>query len=95
VNVLCQKRADDLGDFRTVFFQREMSGVQEMQFRVRQIFQKRFRAGWSEYWIVLAPDHEHGGLLVAQVFVPRRIQRGVVAIVVEQRELDLIVAWPV
>ena len=63
-DVLCEKRPDDLGNFRTVFFQSEMSGVQQMQFCVRHILQKRFRAGWSEYGVVLAPDHQHGGLLL-------------------------------
>ena len=93
MNVLCQKCADELRDFRSILFQSEVSGVQQMQFRAGCILQERLRARLGKYRIVLTPDNQYCRLLLAQVLVPRRIEWRVVAVVIKKSELDLVLAW--
>jgi hypothetical protein len=57
VDVLCQKRADELRNFRSILFQSEVSGVEQMQFRAGRILQERLRARRGKYWIVLTPAY--------------------------------------
>src|SRR6266705_1908171 len=71
VDVLSEKRADEQGNFRSVLFESEVSGVEQMQFRAGRIFQERLRARLGKYWIVLTPDNQHCRLVLPQVLVPR------------------------
>jgi hypothetical protein len=49
VDVLSEKRADELGNFRSVPFESEVSGVEQMQFRAGRILQKCLRARLGKY----------------------------------------------
>jgi len=95
VDVLFQKRADELRNFRPILFESEVSGVEQMQFRAGRILQERLRARLGKYRIVLTPDNQHCRLLLPQVLVPRGIEWRVVAVVVKKSELEVVVAGPV
>ncbi len=74
-----------------MIFEGEVAGVQHMQLRVLHIALERAPASLSEDRIVRAPHQQRWRLILAQVFVPRRILLHVGAIVVEQVDLDAMV----
>jgi hypothetical protein len=74
--------------------QREVPGVGQMDFGIRDIVFERFGADGDEDHVVLAPDREQRRLVCAQIPVILRIPRNIAAIVDKQVELDLGVAGP-
>src|ERR1700733_10776127 len=66
---------------------REMAGVDEVDFRFRQIAFERLGTGRQEYRIVLAPDRQQRRLMGAEVFLESWIEFDVRAIVVPQVQL--------
>lgn len=72
-------------------FQCKVAGIQEGHFRFRQILLECFCfcSWWQEKRIVLAPYRQQRRLVFTEVFMQLRIHRDVVAVVVEQVQLDV------
>src|SRR5688572_27693266 len=87
-----EKVAHQARDFFTPVFQREMSGVEQMQFGPREILEVRTCAVRREDHVVLAPDDQRRRLTLAEELLELRVQAQVRAVVVEQVELDLDIA---
>ena len=76
------------GNLRAVLFESEVAGVEQMDLRIAYVAPKSFSSRRREDRVVLAPDGEHGRLMIAEVLVPCRIERRVRPVVVGERELD-------
>src|SRR5262249_21252819 len=72
-------------------FEREMTGVEKVDFRVRMVALECLRTGRQEERIVLAPYGEKRRPLGADVFLEFGIERDVTLIIAEQVELDIVV----
>lgn len=80
------------GNFRDVCFESEMSGIEELDSRVGQIFAKCLCSGGNEKWIVLAPDRQQRGLRFPEIFLELWIELYVRRVVEKQIQLDLFVS---
>ena len=76
-------------------FEHEMTAVEQLHRRVRIVALERVRAGRREERIVLAPHHEHRRLVRAQILLPLREPLRIGAVVVEELELNRVVAGTV
>jgi hypothetical protein len=74
---------DQVRNLVRLFVQCEVPSVEQVDFRSRKIPREGFRTRRDEGWVVLAPDHEGRGLMVAQPVLPFRIRRDVGAVIVE------------
>jgi hypothetical protein len=84
--------ADDRRDLRSLALQREMTGIEQMNFRIWIVALERFSAGRQEERIILAPDREKRWPLRAKILLKFRVERDVALIVTKQIELDLVIA---
>ena len=90
-----EKLSDQLRDRLAVFLEGEVTGVQQVELEVFEVvFVGVGALGW-ENRVVLAPDHKGRGLVDTEVLLPRRVQRRVATVVVEQGELNLLIAGSV
>ena len=80
------------GDRLTVFLKREVAAVEKVQFGLAKIALIRLRAFDGEEGVVLAPDDQDPGLMIAEIGVPLVIERDVRRVVVEKIKLDPVVA---
>lgn len=74
-------------DFVALVFEREMAGVEQVQFGIRQVPQVGTCAGGGKDFVVLAPYQQCRGLVLAEELVETRIEIDVGAVVVEKIEL--------
>jgi len=72
-----------------------MAGIEEMHFGVRKITQVRMCTVFGEDLVVLAPDDQHRRLAFAEKGLKLRIERDIRAVIVEEIELDILVAGTV
>ena len=77
------------GDFVGRRVQREMPGVENVNFGVRHIPAIGFGLGGSERKVVLPPDHEQARLLLAHPRLPSRVGFHVGPIVVKKIALNV------
>ena len=84
--------ADDRRDLGSLAFEREMTGLEQVDLGVRMVALERLRAGRQEERIVLAPYGEKWRPPGADVFLEFGIERDIALIVAKQIELDLVVA---
>ena len=90
--VVGEEAAHVLGDGGAVVFEGEVAGVEEVKLGVGQVAQVGVGAFGGENGIVFAPDDEGGGLVLAEVLLPGGVEGGIASVVVEQGELDGLVA---
>src|SRR5262245_6776164 len=74
--------------------EREMTGVEQVDFGVRIVAFEGLRARRQEERIVPAPYREQRRMLRAEVLLEFGIQRDIGLVIAEQIELDLVVAGP-
>src|SRR5688572_32774143 len=79
----------------TLVLQREMSAIEQVQLRARQILEVRTCAVRREDHVVLAPHDQRRRLTLAEELLELRVQLEIRAVVVEQVELDLDIAGSV
>ena len=92
-NELAIEEIPDQGDHHIgLVLKREMPGVDEMQFGVRQVLKIGRRAVGGEDLVVLAPDDQRRRLALAKERLEFRIERDVGSIVEEEVELDVLVS---
>jgi hypothetical protein len=73
----------------------KVAGIDEVEIDIFEVFRIRQSAGWREERVIPALDHQRRWLMLAEIRLPERILCKVVAVVVEQVELDLCIAWTV
>ena len=80
---------DEAGNFVVLLLQREVAGIQQMNFRVRQVGAEGRRTRRDEGRIVGAPGDQRRRLVFAKPSLPGGVGCDVRAVVVEQGRLDL------
>jgi len=93
--LLAEKVSNERGDQRTVLFQSEVARVEQVELHVLQVTPVGVSPGGRENRVVLSPDDQSRRLVLAEVFLPLWIEGRIAAIAVEQRQLNLLVSWPV
>ena len=83
------KVEDQICNLVSLFVQREMPSVKQVDFRIRNITPEGFRARRNEGGILPAPGHEGRRLVVTKPGLPFRVGRDVGPVVVEQVRLNL------
>ena len=78
-----------------MLFQQKVATVDQVQFRFGQVAQERLRSRHDEEGIVLPPHDERARLVLAEVFVPRVVERHVRGVVVKEVELNGVIAGSV
>ena len=91
-NLSVEEVVDQRDHLIGLVLQREMAGVEEMKLQVGQIALVRMRAIGGENLVVLAPDDQRRRLMLAEISLDGGIERQVGPVVVEEVELDLVVA---
>src|SRR5262245_32163288 len=81
-------------NFGRVSFQREMTGIEELNLSIRIIASERLRPGRQEERIILAPDSQERQPLFAEERLKFGIQGDIAGVIEEQVELDIIVTGP-
>ena len=79
-----QERPHELGDHLTILFEREVPGIQDVKLEILEIAFVRIRSLGREDRIVLAPHDQGRGLMLAEVRLPRRVERRITPVVVEE-----------
>src|SRR5215469_4042247 len=87
-NGLTEEFAHPLGDETAIVFQREMPGINQVQFCFQNVSLVGFGSFNRKERIVLPPEDQHSRLSVAEVLVPTVIEREIRLIVVKQIELN-------
>src|SRR6516164_368448 len=87
-----QELADRRADFAGVGFEREVAGIEEVDFSVGQVTLEGFGARRNEERIVLTPDRQQRRSMLAEVGLERRVGRDIRGVVQQQVELDLVSA---
>ena len=82
-------------DYRRILFQREVPCIEQTYFSLGIVAFESLGARRREDGIVLPPYCEERDLVVVQVLVPDWVQGRVGAVVVEERQLNRVVAGPV
>src|SRR6202042_2168112 len=81
--------ADRRRDLCGMRLQREMSGVEEADGRIRDVALESLGAGRQEEGVVFAPHRQQGRLMGAEILLEGRIERDVALVVAHQVELHL------
>jgi hypothetical protein len=76
------------GDVVEVVLHREVASLQPMHLRIREIGQEGLSTRWRKEDVRLSPEDQSLRLVIPQEGLPLRIQSDVLAIVVEQIEVD-------
>ena len=87
--------ADQRCNLGTVFFEGEVTCLQQVQTRLRDVTKERLGSCFGKEGIVLAPGDQRRWLVCSQIGLPRGVQRGICFVVVEHRELNLVISWSV
>ena len=90
--VLVQKAAHMTGYHISIFFQREVAGVQQVELQILKVPLVRMRTVSRKDVVVFSPNDESWRLIFAEIFLPAGIQRNVALIVIEKRELNCRIA---
>jgi hypothetical protein len=90
-----EKPLDMLSDHLSIFLQSKVPAIEQVQFKSLEIALKGIGSLWAEKRIIFAPDHERRRLMLAKVGMPFRIEPQVRWIVVQQFQLDEIIAWTI
>src|SRR5215510_10027520 len=83
------------GNFHDVCLDCEMTGIEELDLCVRQVFSKSFGSRRNEKRIILAPDRKQWRLRLAKIFLKFRIERYIRCVIEKQVELNTLVAWTI
>src|SRR5882672_7089126 len=98
-NALCDLAREEVTDQRHHFvklvFEGEMAGVDEMKFGLGKVALVGMCAVRGENEVVLAPDDQRRRLMFAEIGLHRRIKRKIGPVIVEEIELDVVVARPI
>src|SRR5262252_971582 len=86
-NFLVIKAMDVCNNLVETIFHREMTGIQPVHFSVRKVFQVRLTALPGEEDIVLSPENQGLGLLLAEKILPLRVERNIRAVIVKKVHL--------
>ena len=78
-----------------LIFQNKVAAVEQMEFEVREVAIIGVSAVGREDEVVLTPDDQCRRLMLAQVLLHFRIERQIGSVVVEDIELNIIVAGPI
>ena len=92
VRVLCHKTGDQIGHFLTVFLQRKMPGIEKVKLKVIKIALVWMCSFLREDVVIPPPHDQCRRLKLTKVSLPLWIQRRVRTIIVEQLQLDVLVA---
>src|SRR5215813_8060471 len=87
-----QEIADERHHLIGLVLKREMTRVDQMKLEVANVTLVRVSAVGREDLVVLAPNYERRGLMLAEICLHLRIKRHIGSIVVEQVHLDIAVA---
>src|SRR5262249_10046731 len=85
---LNEEFAHPLCDETAEVFKREMAGINQVQFRVRDISLIGLRPFDGEERIVLSPENQHSRLSTPKVLMPAIIESDIRSIVIKQLELN-------
>lgn len=89
IGTIIPEEPDDLlRDGRCVLLYRKVSGVQEVQLRVRKVALIGFGTRWQEERVALAPNDQRPRSMNAHIVMPDGILHDVVVVVHEQGALD-------
>ena len=91
-SALAHKVPNTLSDETVVVLKRKVTGINQVQFCVREVSSVRLSTFDGEERIVLALENQHSRLSVAEVLMPASIKRDVRPIVVKQ--IQQIEAFP-
>src|SRR5664279_2527285 len=83
---------DERRHYVELVFQCKMPGIEQVKFGVRQISQVRMRAIEREDLVVCAPNDQRRRLAFAEERLKLRIERNITAIIMEQVELNVLIA---
>src|SRR5678815_1374779 len=92
-HMLAKELSYQLGDLVAIRFQGEVAGVEQTVFQRLQVALVSLGPGGREDLVVLPPGDQHRRLVLAEVLLPRRVQRRIAAVAEEQVELDLPIAY--
>lgn len=81
------------GNLVETIFHRKMTGIESVQFGVRQVFEVCLSAFAREKDVVLAPENQRPGLVFSKETLPLGIQIDVRSIVVEKIHLNATRVW--
>src|SRR5262249_31598161 len=89
------KSYDMLCNDLAILLERKVTGIKQMDLTRWQIATKCRRPGRCKDWIILSPHGQQRRLMLAEVLLPLWIAFRIRAIVLEERQLDLGVAWTI
>src|SRR5438046_4520846 len=92
---LTKKFAHPFCDKTAEVFQREVAGINQMQFRRRDVSLVGLSPFDGKKRIVLSPENQHSRLSAAEVLMPTVVLRNIRLIVAEQVELNFRIAWTI
>src|SRR5215471_15720404 len=72
------------GDLVETIFYSEMTRLEPMHFRLRKVFQVRLTALAGEEYVVLSPENQRLGLLLADKSLPLGVELNIGAVVVKK-----------
>src|SRR5687767_9874273 len=75
--------------------ERKMPGVEDMKLRIRQIAKVGVRTCFGKNLVVLAPDDQRRRFALAEELLKLGIERHIGPVVMEQVELNILVARPI
>src|SRR4030095_284804 len=91
----CEEVADVSCDQVAVLFEREVTGVEQVELQVLQITFVGFGPLRRKNEIVFSPHNKRRRLALTEVSLPPRVERRVRAVVVEELQLNIFVAGAV
>ena len=89
---MSEKVAHQAGDLIRLLVEREVPGIEDVDFRLGQITLICGGLGNHEGRVVLAPNDQRGRLMLPQPSIPNRIAGDAGAVIVEQVDLDVVLA---
>ena len=84
-----------LGDHLSIFLERKVTSIQQMDLAVWQILLERLCPVGSKDGIILAPHGQERRLMLPEVLLPLCIALQIGAIVFEEGQLDVGIAWTI
>src|SRR5262249_43180039 len=90
VSSACEEVADHCRDLLRMSLEREVTGVEEMDYGIGNIALERLSAARQEKRIILPPHRQEARLVRPEVVLECRVQRDVALVVAEQVQLDLV-----
>ena len=78
-------------DFVAIRFEGEVACVEQMELPILQVPLVRCCSVGRENLVILAPDDQHGRSMRAEIFLPLRILRRIIAVTEKEVELNLVV----